>query len=62
MYPNLIKVFYSNMDISARNQNQVIIDVAMDLTEFDVVDLNLVLKTRDNGLEIYTSRKELQFS
>lgn len=58
-YPNLIKVFYSSMDASAEKQNWVITSVAGIQIEFDVVVLNSILETKDEGLELYSTRKEL---
>lgn len=60
-YPNLIKVFYSSMDASAEKQNWVITSVADIPIEFDVVVLNSILETKDEGLELYSTRKELKF-
>ena len=61
-YPNLVKVFFSNMDISTKKQNRVITSVAGIPIEFDVADLNTILGTKDEGLDLYSSRKELKFA
>lgn len=62
VYPNLVKVFYSNMDAFALNENRVITIVHGIVIEFDMLDHNEILVTSDDGLEIYTSRKELHFA
>lgn len=62
MNPNLVKVFYSNMDISASKNDRVITNVFNVPTEFDMGDLNMIIGIEDEDLDIYASRKELKFS
>lgn len=56
-----MKIIYSNTNIFSKNENRVKISVARIYIEFDVVDLNTILKTKDEGLELYLSKKELKF-
>lgn len=62
VYPNLVKVFYSNMDAFALSENRVITIVHRIAIEFDMLDHNEILVISDDGLEIYTSKKELHFA
>ena len=57
MYPDLVKVFYLNMDISEEKTNRVITKVRGVLIDFDVSELNSILGTSDYGLEIFSPRK-----
>ena len=57
MYPDLVKVFYSNMDISEKKNNRVITNVGGVLIDFDVSELNSILGTSDFGPEIFSTRK-----
>ena len=57
VYPNLVKVFYSNMDTLAKKMNRVITNVGRVLIEFDDTELNSILRTSEDGLEIYSARK-----
>ncbi|KAH9688106.1 Integrase catalytic domain-containing protein [Citrus sinensis] len=57
MYPDLVKVFYSNMDCSAEKENRVITTVGGVLIEFDDSDLNNILRSSDDGLDIFSLRK-----
>ena len=57
VYPNLVKVFYSNMDTAAEKENRVITKVGGVLIEFDDSELNSILGTSDDGLEIFSTRK-----
>ena len=57
VYPNLVKVFYSNMDISEEKQNRVIINIGGVLIDFDVSELNSILGTSDYSLEKFSPRK-----
>ena len=59
VYPNLVKVFYSNMDTSAEKENRVITNVRGVVIEFDDTELNSILQTSEDGLEIYYVRKVL---
>ena len=54
VYPDLVKVFYSNMDTSAEKENQVITNVGGVSIEFDDSELNSILGTSDDGLEIFS--------
>ena len=57
MFPDLAKVFYSNMDISEEKKNRVITKVRGVLIDFDVSELNSILGNSDYGLEIFSLRK-----
>ncbi|KAH9697684.1 hypothetical protein KPL71_023711 [Citrus sinensis] len=57
VYPDLVKVFYSNMDCSAEKENRVITTVGGVLIEFDDSELNSILGSSDDGLEIFSPRK-----
>ncbi|KAH9657240.1 Integrase catalytic domain-containing protein [Citrus sinensis] len=57
MYPDLVKVFYSNMDCSAEKENRVITTVGRVLIEFDDSDLDNILGSSDDGLDIFSLRK-----
>ena len=57
VYPDLVKVFYSNMDCFAEKQNRVITKVGGVSIEFDDSELNSILGTSDDGLEIFSPRK-----
>ena len=57
VYPDLVKVFYSNMDCSTEKENRVITTVGGVSIEFDDSELNSILGTSDDGLEIFSPRK-----
>ena len=57
VYPDLVKIFYSNMDTSAEKENRVITNVGGVLIKFDDTELNSILRTFEYGLEIYSTRK-----
>ena len=57
LYPDLVKVFYSNMDVSAENKTRVITNVGGVMIDFDVSLLNSIVGSSDFGLEIYSPRK-----
>ncbi|KAH9658634.1 hypothetical protein KPL70_023569 [Citrus sinensis] len=57
VYPDLVKVFYSNMDCSAEKENRVITTVGGVLIEFDDSELNSILGSSDDGLEMFSPRK-----
>ncbi|KAH9783541.1 hypothetical protein KPL71_009348 [Citrus sinensis] len=57
VYPDLVKVFYSNMDCSAEKENRVITKVGGVLIEFDDSELNSILGSSDDGLDIFSLRK-----
>ena len=56
VYPDMVKVFYSNLDTLAEKENRVITNVGGVLIEFDVTELNSILGTSYPGLEIFSSR------
>lgn len=62
MYPNLVRVFYSNINLSTSRENKKITNVYRIPIEFDVSNLNTTLGTRDNGLVLFISRKELKYT
>ncbi|KAH9668295.1 hypothetical protein KPL70_021361 [Citrus sinensis] len=57
VYPDLVKVFYLNMDCSAEKENRVITTVGGVLIEFDDSDLDNILGSSDDGLDIFSLRK-----
>ncbi|KAH9716748.1 Integrase catalytic domain-containing protein [Citrus sinensis] len=57
VYPDLVKVFYSNMDCSAEKENRVITTIGGVLIEFDDLELNSILGSSDDGLDIFSLRK-----
>lgn len=59
VYPDLVRVFYSNMDTSAVKENRVITNVGGVLIEFDDEELNNILGSSTSGdsLQIYSARK-----
>ncbi|KAH9671187.1 Integrase catalytic domain-containing protein [Citrus sinensis] len=57
VYPDLVKVFYSNMDCSTEKENRVITTVGGVLIEFDASELNSILGPSDDGLDIFSPRK-----
>ena len=57
VYPDLVKVFYSNMNTSAQKENQVITNVGGVLIEFDDAELNSILRISEDRLKIYSARK-----
>ena len=61
VYPNLVRVFYSNIKIFANRLDWIITYVGGVPIEFDVDDLNNILGTLDANHTIYTSRKALSF-
>lgn len=62
VYPNLVRVFYSNMEIYVERMGQIITHVRGVPIEFDVKDLNNTLGTPDTSRKIYTARKALSFA
>ncbi|KAH9724959.1 hypothetical protein KPL70_007685 [Citrus sinensis] len=60
VYPNLIRVFYSNIAISATRLDRMVTHVGGVLIEFDIEDLNNILGI-PNVHNIYTFRKEFSF-
>ncbi|KAH9801517.1 Integrase catalytic domain-containing protein [Citrus sinensis] len=50
LYPDLVKVFYSNMEVSEENKTRVITNVGGVMIDFDVSLLNSILGSSDFGL------------
>ena len=50
VYPDLVKVFYSNMDVSEENKTRVITNVEGVKIDFDVSVLSFILGSSDFGL------------
>ena len=61
VYPNLVRVFYSNMEISDTRPNRIVTQVGRVPIEFDDADLADFLGISCEGIDIYTSRKTLSF-
>ncbi|KAH9669926.1 hypothetical protein KPL70_021986 [Citrus sinensis] len=61
VYPNLVRVFYSNMKISDTRPNKIVTQVSRVPIEFDDADLADFLGISCEGLDIYTSRKTFSF-
>ena len=61
VYPNLARVFYSNMEISASHLDSIVTQVGGVHIEFDDEDLNGFVGISSDGHKIYTSRKALSF-
>ena len=57
VYPDLVKVFDSNMDVSKDNKTLVITNVGGVMIDFDVSVLNSIIGSSDFGLEIFSPRK-----
>lgn len=62
VYPNLVRGFYLNIELSAIKLDRIITNHGGVPIKFNIEDLNLILGTENEGLEIYTSRKELMFN
>ena len=62
VYENLVRVFYYNMELSSSMQVQIITFVGGVHIEFDEVDLCSILGIQYGGLDVYTTRKELDFN
>ena len=62
VYPNLVHVFYLNIEISANRLDRIVTYVGGVPIEFDIEDLNHILGTLDNDHTIHTSRKALSFA
>lgn len=54
--------FLIQIEFSATTLDRLVTYVGGVLVEFTVEDLNSILRIDDVGLELYTSRKELQFN
>lgn len=61
VYQNLVRLFYSNMLISTHIAIRVVTNVCRISIEFDVEDLNMILKTTNKELDIYTSRQRIDY-
>ncbi|KAH9801181.1 hypothetical protein KPL71_000929 [Citrus sinensis] len=61
VYPNLVRVFYLNMEIFNTRPNRIVTQVGRVPIEFDDADLADLLGIFCEGLDIYTSRKTLSF-
>ena len=61
VYPNLVRVFYSNMEISAIRLNIIVTQISGVLIEFDDANLADFLGISSEGHDIYTSRKAIFF-
>ena len=57
LYPDLVKVFYSNIDVSEENKTWVITNIRGVTIDFDVSMLNSILRSSDFCLEIFSPRK-----
>ena len=62
VFPNLIRVFYSNMELSETRLDKIVTHVGGVPSEFDVELLNNILGISNDGHMIYTSREALSFS
>lgn len=47
IYLNFVRVFYSNMIISSNTASRIVTNVVGIPTEFDVKDLNMILRTKN---------------
>ena len=61
VYPNLVRVFYSNMEISATRLDRIVTQIGGVPIEFDDEDLTGFLGISSEGHDIYISRKALSF-
>lgn len=57
-YEHLVKVFYSNMDTEV--SNRIVTNVGAVHIEFDVALLNSILRTPNEGLELYSARAKIK--
>lgn len=62
VYENLVRVFYSNIELSVTQTDRVVTQVAGIRIKFDVFELSCILGISYEGLDLYTSKKELCFS
>ena len=62
VYPNLVGVFYSNMELSETRLDKIVSHIGGVPIEFDVELLNNILGISNDGNRIYTSRKALSFT
>lgn len=61
VYLNLVRFFYSNMEIFETRLERILTQVGGVLIEFDVEFLNNLLSISNDGHRIITSRKALSF-
>ena len=61
VYINLVRVFYSNIEISATRLDRIVTQVGDVHNEFDDEDLNGFLGISSDGHKFYTSRNALSF-
>lgn len=61
VYPNLVLVFYSNMLIFTNTSNRISINVAGIPIKFNIELLNMILRTRNDGLYLYTSKYKIDY-
>jgi len=62
IYENLVRVFYSNIDFSSSSRDELHTFVGGIRIELDEPELCSILGITYGGLDLYTSRKELEFS
>ena len=62
VYENLVKVFYCNIEILVNRKDRVVTHVGGVRIEFDMFELDRILGISCEGLNLYTTRKELHFS
>ena len=62
IYENLVRVFYSNMEISSSRRVEIYTYVGGIRIAFNESELCSILGISYGGLDIYTARKELDFS
>ncbi|KAH9649687.1 hypothetical protein KPL70_026079 [Citrus sinensis] len=62
IYENLVRVFYSNMELSSNHRVELYTYVGGIRIAFNESELCSILGISYRGLDIYTSRKELDFS
>lgn len=62
IYDNLVRVFYSNMELSTTRKDRVVTHVGGVPIEFDDAELSRIIGTTYKGLALYTARKELDFN
>jgi len=62
IYENLVRVFYSNMELSSSRRVELYTSVRGIRIELDEPELCSILGISYGGLDIYTARKELEFS
>ena len=62
VYENLVRAFYSNIEILVNRKDRAVTYVGGVRIEFDVFELSRILEISNEGLDLYTSRKELYFS